>query len=99
MNNQYANVSSIYAAQRLNENNGMHFFSPNAMRFFSCRIHSDLYRGCVFVTSEKSSWDVRKYTVRAIKADGGIETVGEFQGYETRSQAHTAAQNFAKTIR
>ena len=99
MTSQYANVSTIYAAQRLHENNGMHFFSPNAMRFFSCRIHSNLYRGCVFVTSEKSSWDVRKYTVRAMKSDGSIETVGEFQGYETRSQAHTAAQNFARTIR
>ena len=99
MTSQYANVSTIYAAQRLNENSGSHFFSPNAMRFFSCRVHSNLYRGCVFVTSEKSSWDVRKYTVRAIKADGGIETVGEFQGYETRSQAHTAAQNFARSIR
>ena len=99
MNNQYANVSTIQAAQRLNEDSGSHFFSPSAMRFFACRVHSNLYRGCVFVTSEKSSWDSRKYTVRAIKADGSIETVGEFQGYETRSQAHTAAQNFAKTIR
>ena len=99
MTSQYANVPTIQAAQRLNENTGRHFFSPSNMRFFKCRIHANIYKGCVFVTSEQSSWDVRKYTVRAIKADGSIETVGEFQGYETRSQAHTAAQKFARTIR
>ena len=79
------------------ESKGMHFFSAGSKRFFNSRIHSDVYGGCVFVTSEKFDWkSPRLFTVRKIDQNGNIETIGDFQGYDTRSKAHTAAKNFAK---
>jgi len=56
----------------------------------------------VFVTSEKYDWkSPRYYSVRCIRPDGGIDTIGEFQGFATRYDAHSfakayAAENFAR---
>ena len=76
------------------ESKGLFFFSPSAKRFFSSRIHSEVYNGCVFVTSEKFDWkSPRLYTVRKIESDGSITTLGDFQGFDTRSKAHTFAKN------
>ena len=46
--------STISQIKRLNESNGRYFFSAGAMRSFNCRVHENLYGGCVFVTSEKN---------------------------------------------
>ena len=78
----------------LNRNIGNHFFSPSSMRFFSSRVHSEVYSGCYFVTSEKFDWkSPRLYTVRKANPDGTIETIGDFQAFDTRSKAHTFAKN------
>ena len=85
---------STYQIVAFNKSVGNHFFSPSSMRFFSSRVHSEVYSGCYFVTSEKFDWkSPRLYTVRKIESDGSITTIGDFQGYETRSKAHTAAKN------
>ena len=93
---------TMYQLRELHERNGGYFFSEGAMRSFSSRIHSDVYGGCVFVTSEKNrSWRYnypRLYTVRYMDGDGNTHTVGDFQGYETRSKALTFAQNFGEWI-
>ncbi len=75
-------------------NRGSHFFSPDTMRFFSSRIQTTPpYKGRVFVTSEKYDWKApRYYTVRCIRPDGGIDTIGEFQGFDTRQSAHRYAE-------
>jgi len=82
---------------------GNHFFSLDTMRFFRSRYQGvPPYKGRVFVTSEKSGWNApRYYTVRCIRPDGGIDTIGEFQGFSTRYDAHSfakayAAQNFVR---
>lgn len=89
-----------------------HFFDASAMRFFNSRVHSRIYGGHFFVTSEKragvyssSGWipgDPRAYTVREIKWEGShisFDAVGEgFQGYATRSEAHTAARQLAAQL-
>lgn len=77
-----------------NRNRGNHFFSKESMRFFSSRVHCEVYNGCYFVTSEKFDWkSPRLYTVRKANSDGTIETVGDFQAFDTRSKAHTFAKN------
>ncbi len=99
-----ANVNQVFQLRRLHENNGGYFFSEGAMRSFSSRIHSDVYGGCVFVTSEKNkSWHQftaypRLYTVRYMDNTGSTHTIGEFQGFDTRSKAHTFAKNIGIEI-
>lgn len=88
---------------------GSHFFEPAALRFFSSRIHSAVYGGRYFVTSEQrrgvylsSGWipaEPRRYTVRTWEINGdhiSFDSVGEFQQYATRAEAHAAAQKLAR---
>jgi hypothetical protein len=97
-----ANVRQVFQLKRLHESNGGFFFKEDTMRSFSSRIHSDVYGGCVFVTSEKNcSWRYeypRLYTVRYMDSTGNTRTVGEFQGFETRSKAHAFAKNIGIEI-
>ena len=87
----FRNTQQVIA---FHESTGRHFFSPSNMRFFSSRVHSEVYNGCYFVTSEKFDWkSPRLYTVRKIESNGDITTIGEFQQYDSRSKAHTAAKN------
>mgnify|MGYP003139482311 CR=1 FL=1 len=95
-NTKYANVSTIRQLIALNKSNGSHFFDKGTMRWFNSRIHSDVYGGCVFVTSEKQGWLERKYTVRIVHVDGSIETASSFQQYSTRYQAHSAAKHLVE---
>ncbi len=97
-----ANVNMMFQLKRIAENNGSYFFSEGAMRSFQSRIHDAVYGGCVFVTSEKNrSWRYeypRLYTVRYMDSKGNTHTIGEFQGFDTRSKAHTFAQNLGIEI-
>ena len=93
-----ANASRVFQLKRLHESNGGYFFTDNNMRFSNSRVHDAVYGGCVFVTSEKApsfrgSRHPRLYTVRYMDSDGNTHIVGDFQGFDTRSKAHTFAQN------
>jgi hypothetical protein len=96
-NTKYANVGHVGQLKYLNESNGYYFFSENTMRSFYSRVHSDIYGGCVFVTSEKQGYGYdRKYTVRIMHANGDIETCSSFGQYPTRYQAHTSAKHLVE---
>lgn len=43
----------LWDVEEANRRAGQHFFSPDTMRFFKSRVHSALYGGRFFVTSEK----------------------------------------------
>ena len=77
-----------------NHNNdiGHHWFSPKTMRFFSCRVLSVLHLGRFFISSEADTYSgrERRYTIREALQCGCIETVGEFQQYDTARQAKKA---------
>lgn len=93
---KYASIASV---KWHNESAGQHFFSPSTLRFFDSRVLPTLYgaEGSIFVTSEKNPFgDPRAYTVRQIREDGSIDTLGEFQGYATAAQAAKAAREFAR---
>jgi hypothetical protein len=93
----------MYQLENHNRNNGYHFFSPDTMRFFSSRIQTlPPYKGRVFVTSEVGSFQPnRRYTVRCIRPDGQIDTIGPdpdrggFQYFGTRQSAHRFAESYA----
>lgn len=79
--------TGIYDIGDIARSSSGHFFSANAMRFFKSRLVDEVFpsRGRVyFVTSEKFDVETKS-----------IKTVGEFQAYSTRTQALSAALNYA----
>ena len=81
---------NIQQIKKLNRENGYHFFSKDAMRFFNSRI-SSYTRDGYFITSEKQDHDSRrKYTLRYINPNGSIDTIGKFQQYDTLKEAKEA---------
>ena len=89
--------TSLTQIKQANKAAGFHFFDDRTMRFFGSRASRTIYNGCLFVTSEQNLRDgqPRLYTIRRAMPDGSIETVGEFQQYTTREQAHAAAKALA----
>lgn len=72
---------------------GQCWFSPSSMRFFRSKVHSPVYEGNYFVSSEQAGADHRRlYTVRYLSENGVVRTEGEFQGYSTLALARIAAR-------
>lgn len=92
---------SIDQIKEANARRGHHFFEPATMRFFRSRIASyEIFGGRYFVTSEQfensnHKRSPRRYTIRRVKDDGSIDTVGDFQAYPTVIAAKRAAQRIA----
>lgn len=102
MNAQLGNFGTIAQIQANHERTGGFFFKNSS--FHNSRINSNVYERCVFVTSERNDMPYcaprpRVYTVRLALASGGIETLGEYGGYSTRSQAHAAAKRMAAALK
>ena len=74
--------------RRANKAQGLHFFDDLTIQFFNSRIESYLVDGHYFVTSERyDDTTPRLYTLRYAHESGVIETVGEFQQYESVESA------------
>lgn len=79
-----------------------HFFSAGATRFFSSHYSQIAYyqpqTDCYFFVSSEQfdSKTPRRYTVRRLNLSGGVDTIGDFQQYETSRQAHKAARQAAE---
>lgn len=81
---------------------GLHWFDREAVNFFACRVlwqtltPLPLAPGCfLFVSSEQfrplhGEADQRRYTVRFFGKTGDIDTLGDFQQYETANSAKRA---------
>lgn len=89
-------LNSIEEIKQANKAAGSHSFSPNTMRFFRSRVGFRVYPvkdGAFFTTSERyDNSTPRLYTVRRAYDDGRIETMGEFQAYNTSGEASKAAR-------
>ena len=87
----------MYMLINHNKSTGHYFFDPATMRGFYSRAQTiPPYRGRVFVTSEKFSWNSpRKYSVREVQPDGGIKTIGDFGAFTSRQSAHRFAESYA----
>lgn len=92
-------LSQVWTVTQLKQyakDQGSYFFSPGAMRFFNSRVlpfilHAE--QGIAFITSEQFDYkSPRFYTVRLMREDGNIDTVGDFQAYDTPGQAKKAAK-------
>ena len=94
---QYTSINQIISEA---QSAGSHFFDESTLRFFSSRIHSKIYGGCYFITSERDNYrdsNPRFYTIRKYEGGLKIETVGEFCQYKTRAQAVSAVNKLIKT--
>lgn len=90
----YDTVSEIRTANR---QRGYHFFDPGAMRFFNSRISEEVYGGKYFITSEQfDDRSPRLYTIRMVNDDASIDTIGDFQQYNTLAQAKGAIKRLIK---
>lgn len=95
------NITGFYSTGDIERRHKASWFSPDTKRFFGSRIVSDCFpsNGLVyFVSSEFTGFDKTKraFTVRVYDIDNdSINTVGNFNGYETKSQALSAALNCA----
>lgn len=86
----YTHISQI---KRANELAKQYFFEPATMRFFRSRVAPGVYGGRYFITSEQfDANSPRLYTIREVAPNGHIETVGEFQQYETLDKAKRAVR-------
>lgn len=93
---RYSNIEEIKAANRAG---GYAWFEPDAMRFFRSRISKEVFGGMIFVSSELDyAGRSRRYTVRYIRPDGSIGTVGDFLEHETLAEAKRAAQQAAERL-
>jgi len=74
-----------------------YFFNKETMRWWKSRVQTvPPYGGRVFVTSEKmDDKSPRKYSIREIKPDGSISTIGEFGEFTSRLRAHAFADVYA----
>lgn len=80
--------NTITDIRNANKAIGHHWFEPGTMRFFQSRIASGVLGGRYFVTSEKDGCsNPRRYTVRVADNVGRIDTVGDFQQFETLTAA------------
>lgn len=91
-----------YEFERLNKNNGYHFFDANTMRFFKSRIshwRTDGY----FITREATNFSKTNfaYSIRYANHDtlsltcGNVEKISDFLAYKTLK----TAQNYLNKIR
>ena len=84
-----------------NEKAGYHFFEPQTLRFFRSRVHSVVYGGSTFVTSEQFSFngrtEPREYRVRVAMADGSIKSLD--MKFKTRALAHDNARWLGESLR
>jgi hypothetical protein len=85
-----AKFSTIAEIREQNKASGYHWFDKDTMRFFGCRIVSDVIGGRYFLTSEQPPQGPRAYSIREAGPDGDIETVGEFCSYKSKGAARTA---------
>ena len=87
----------MYMLINHNKRTGHPFFDVAAMGGFYSRAQTiPPYRGRVFVTSEKFSYNSpRKYSVREVQPDGGIRTIGGFGAFTSRQSAHRFAEKYA----
>ena len=103
MSNTGTVVEQRYTNRRRELRNPGFWFEADTLHFFRSRIgvEETVPTGMLFVSSEKNTGfceHPRLYSVRRyIHETGDIKTVGEFQQYQTYSQAARAMRKLAKT--
>lgn len=85
----FRNMAEVRAA---NKKAGYHFFDRSTLRFFDSRIGRTVYGFRYFITSEQFHGSdghsaPRAYTIREVKEDGDVDTVGGFNTWPSAQAA------------
>jgi len=91
-------ITDINDIKDAHSRSGGNWFSASTMKYWNTRVHSAIYGGTYFVSSDADYSSARVYTVRRIDSDGSISTVGDFGAYATSKQAHKAAKALADKL-
>ena len=86
--------SGLYRIEEANAASGFHWFKPDTLRFFRCRL-GEYWGAGVFVSSETDPFGVRAYSVRVADASGQVHTFGEFHEHESSRTATAIAKRLA----
>jgi len=95
---RYEKVYSMYEAMQVHEDTGGYWFSPGARRFFRSFWGSFDYITRTFISSERfDDASPRRFSLRLFSVDfSSIETISEFQEFDTRAQALAAQKRHAR---
>lgn len=86
-----APAAAIERIAEANQAAGYHFFDPDTIRFFSSIIYPRVYAGRYFITGERCDEHYpERFTIRVALDNGQVETVGDFQAFETHEAAEDA---------
>ena len=98
-------MMSLRKMAEINAAHGLHWFDCDTLRFFKTRFCGRVFYGNKgdgvtfhFVTSERSPWGRRMYTVRTFNATTGETETAEgftFQGFSDRRTALAACAKLA----
>ncbi len=81
---------------RANRAAGHHFFESATMRFFNSTIYPRVYGGRYFITGERyDELHPERFTIRLALDNGHVNTVGDFQGFDTHADAERVARSLA----
>jgi hypothetical protein len=97
------NFISVDHVKRNNAQQGYHWFDAATMQSFKTKLGSDLFGGCVFVSSEKNDMPYmppqpRKYSIRVAMDNGSIQTYA-FHQYDTMREAKKEAKWLGKALK
>lgn len=92
--------TSIDDVVHANHNAGFHFFDDDTLRAFRSRIGQTLHAGRYFVTSEvgPAEGSRRRWTIREVKPDARIVTVGHNGAYASSQAASREAARLAAAV-
>ena len=86
-----ADMARIIAA---NEAAGHHFFEPATMQFFNSTVYPRVFGGRYFITGERfDEHHPEQFTIRVALDNGHVNTVGDFQGFDSHQGAEDAVIN------
>lgn len=99
-------MQKLTSMRQIRDGHQGRWFDESTRRFFGSRIGKAVYPAAdgsaFFVSSERyDDESPRLYSVRRAFWEGGqveIKTVGEFQQYASRNDAHSAARRLASSL-
>ncbi|QIA28655.1 hypothetical protein [Phage f2b1] len=87
---------SINEMKAIQLEQGHNWFDEDAMNFFNTVIETQPNKINIFITSERMELDMpKKYSLRWFNPETAhVDTLGEFQAYETLAEAREARKEF-----
>ena len=100
------NIGNFHSIAQIRINNarqGYYWFNADTMQAFKTKLGSDLFSGCVFVSSEKNDMPYmapqpRKYSIRVAMDDGSIQTYA-YHCYDTLREAKKEAKWLGEALK